>query len=201
MLKRTAIQGDARRILLEKYLRGEFAREPSPQARRESKGGAPASLSQEQVWLHSKENTAMPQIYIESITIYRTGSLDLDVLKRSFGEILRRHEIWRGSFEMIEGRLRQVIGETSDFPLTVIDLRDWPADERERQANRIGNAQAKQPFDLRRGPLVRATLVSLGDQQHRLYIDMHQIITDGISVFQILPTELALLYESFLTGN
>ncbi|HEY6969694.1 MAG TPA: condensation domain-containing protein [Candidatus Angelobacter sp.] len=201
MLKTTANQSEARRILLDKYLRGEFARGPSPKLRRDGKGEAPASLSQEQVWLHSQEDGANPQTYTESITIYRNGPLDLDALKQSLKEILRRHEIWRSSFEMNEGQLRQVIGAITDFPLTVVDLRDPPASEREQEATRIGNAQARRPFDLRRGPLVRATVVSLNDQHHRLYIDMHQIITDGISVFQILPMELASLYDSFLTGN
>jgi hypothetical protein len=201
MLKKTANQSDARRILLDKYLRGEFAQAPSAQPRRDSQGGALASLSQEQVWLHSKENAATPQIYTESITIRRTGSLDRNVLKQSLREILRRHEVWRASFEMIQGQLRQIVGDATEFPLTVVDLRDWPASEREQEAIRIGSMQARMPFDVRRGPLVRATVVSLGDQQHRLFIDMHQIITDGISVYQILPMELAALYDSFLTGN
>lgn len=201
MLKTTATQSDARRLLFEKYVRGEFAREPSPHLRRDSKGVIPASLSQEQVWLHAKEDKVSPETYTESITIYHNGPLDLNILKQSLGEILRRHEIWRTSFEMNEGQLRQIIGESTEFPLTVADLRAWPASEWEREATRIGNAQARRPFDLGCGPLVRATVVSLSDQQHRLYLDMHQIITDGISVFQILPAELASLYESFLTGN
>jgi hypothetical protein len=187
MLKTAANQSDARRLLFEKYVRGEFAREPSPHLTKDSKGIAPASLSQEQVWLHAKEEKVIPETYTESITIYRNGPLDLSILKQSLGEILRRHEIWRASFQMNEGRLRQVIGESTEFPLTVADLRAWPASEREREAARIGNAQARRPFDLGCGPLVRATVVSLSDQQHRLYLDMHQIITDGISVFQILP--------------
>ena len=201
MLKTIDNQAEARRILLDKYLRGEFARGPSTLPRRNGKEGVLASLSQEQVWLHSQKNPAIPQIYNESITIYRKGSLDLSVLKQSLREILRRHEIWRTSFEMIDGQLRQVIREATEFPLAVVDLSAWPATEREQVATRVGNEQARKPFDLSRGPLVRATLVSLSDQQHRLYFDMHQMITDGISVYHILPLELVSLYDSFLTGN
>lgn len=201
MVKTIAKQSEARRILLDKYLRGEFARESLPQLRRESSEGVLASLSQEQVWLHSQENAAIPQTYNESITIYRTGLLDINILKQSLREILHRHESWRTTFEMSEGQLHQVIEETAEFPLTVIALHGGPVSEREQEATRIGNAQARCPFDLSRGPLVRATVVSLDDQRHRLYIDMHQIITDGISVFQILPMELASLYDSFLAGN
>lgn len=201
MLKETTDQSEARRILLDKYLRGEFAREPSPKHGTERNGAVRVSLSQEQLWLHSQEYASTPEMYTESITIHRTASLKLTVLERSLREILRRHELWRSSFEISGGHLYQVVGEATEFPLTAVDLQSCPESERERKATEIGHAQARQPFDLRRGPLVRATLVSLGDQQHRLYIDMHQIITDGISAFQLLPTELAFLYDSFLAGN
>lgn len=201
MPKESITQSEARRSLLEKYLRGEFARGSSPQLRRDKNEGVRASLSQEQLWLHAQENAAIPEIYNESITIYRNAPLDLDALKQSLREILRRHEIWRTSFEMSGGQLHQVIGEPAEFPLTVVDLRGLPASARDREAARIGCAQARQLFDLRRGPLVRASLVSLGDQQHRLYIDMHQIITDGISAFQVLPRELASLYDSYRSGK
>jgi len=201
MLKETTVQSDARRILLDKYLRGEVGRETSPRLRTRRKGTVRASLSQEQLWLHSEEYAAIPEMYTESITIYRTAPLDLNVLQQSLREVLRRHELWRTSFEIKEGQLYQVVEEAAEFPLTVVDLRGCPAGERERKATQIGNAQAQHPFNLHHGPLVRATIVSLGDQQHRLYIDMHQIITDGISAFQVLPTELASLYDSFLAGK
>jgi hypothetical protein len=202
MQKMTADQIDARRILLEKYLRGECTAPLSPQIRKVSKRGAIVSLSQEQLWLHAQEYAAIPEIYTESITIYRNGPLDLKVMKESLREVLRRHELWRSSFEVGEdGRLLQMVEEETEFPVAVVDLSGWPASQQEREATRIATAQAQQPFELRRGPLVRATLVSFGDQQHRLFIDMHQIITDGLSAFQVLPVELASLYDSFLIGT
>src|SRR6185312_14799728 len=174
MKKMTANQIDSRRILLEKYLRGECTVPLSPQirkvSRKVSKRGTVVSLSQEQLWLHAQEYAAIPEIYTESITIYRNGPLDLKVMNESLREILRRHELWRSSFEVGEdGRLLQVVEEETEFPLAVVDLSAWPASQQEREATRIATAQAQQPFDVRRGRLVRATLVSLGDQQHRLY--------------------------------
>jgi hypothetical protein len=201
MQKMTADQIDARRILLEKYLRGECTPPLSPQIRKVSKKGAVVSLSQEQLWLHAQEYAAIPEIYTESITIYRNGPLDLMVLKDSLREVLHRHELWRSSYEVGEdGRLLQMVEEETEFPVAVVDLSAWPTSQQEREAIRIATAQAQQPFDVRKGPLVRATLVSLSDQQHRLFIDMHQIITDGLSAFQVLPLELASLYDSFLIG-
>jgi len=201
MLTKNVHLSDARRILLNKYLRGDFAWGVLPQHKEDRKGEALASLSQEQIWLHSKESTAVPQTYTESITLHHTGPLDVGVLECSLREILRRHELWRSSFEMRQGQLCQVVRDETEFPLTVIDLRDWLVIDRGQQAIRVGSAQARQPFDLQKGPLVRATLVWLSDRQQQLYIDMHQMVTDGVSVFQILPIELTSLYHSFLASR
>jgi hypothetical protein len=200
MSTKTANLSAAQRILLDKYLRWDFSRGVLPQHKRD-KREALASLSQEQIWVHSKESTAVPQTYNESITLHHTGALDVGALEHSLGEILHRHEVWRSSFEMRNGQLCQMVGKDTGFPLTVINLSEWPAMDREQEATRVGSAQAQQPFDLQKGPLVRATLVWLTDQQQRLYIDMHQMVTDGISVFQILPMELTSLYNSFLAGR
>jgi hypothetical protein len=197
MLRKTPDLSDARRILLDKYLRGDFALGILPRRKRDHKEGTLPSLSQEQIWLHSRESTAVPQMYTESITLYHTGPLDVGVLQQSLREILRRHELWRSTFELRQGELCQMVRDETDFPVAVVNLSDWPAIDREQEATRIGSAQAQQPFDLQMGPLVRATAVWFSDHQQRLYIDMHQIVTDGISVFHILPMELTTLYDSF----
>jgi Condensation domain len=144
----------------------------------------------------------MPPLYNETITIHRTGPLNIAALQRSLLEILRRHEAWRTTFGMKDGQVRQVIRSLpEEFPLAVIDLSRKPRIERLTETLRLATEQASERFDLERGPLVRALLVSLDDLQHRLFINMHQIITDGISVYEVLPTELVRLYESFATGT
>ena len=60
---------------------------------------------------------------------------------------------------------------------------------------------ARQPFDLKRGPLLRATLVRLANTDQRLFISAHLSIIDGVSVYQILPFELSVLYEAFSSGK
>ena len=193
---------DAKRILLEKFVRGELAHGPIPRARiQEREGELPLSLSQEQVWLRSQVTGKVPPLYNETITIHRTGPLCVETLQKSLLEMLRRHELWRTTFEMREGKLRQVIHSVpKEFPLSVVDLSGTPYLYRDGQALRLATEHARAPFDLERGPLVRAVLVSLDSQQHRLFVNMHQIITDGISVYEVLPTELATLYESFASG-
>lgn len=194
---------DAKRILLEKCVRGEFVPAPIPLARtRQRKAELPLSLSQEQVWLQAQASGGVPPFYNETITIHRTGSLSIAALRRSLLEIIRRHQAWRTTFVMQNGQTHQVIHSVpEEFPLSVVDLSHKPPTEGIREGLRLATEQARDPFDLERGPLVRALLVCLADRQHRLFVNMHQIITDGISVYEVLPTELTTLYESYATGT
>jgi surfactin family lipopeptide synthetase A len=82
-----------------------------------------------------------------------------------------------------------------------VDLSGVPGVNREAAALQLATEEARSPFDLQGGPLVRATLVTLSDHDHRLFLTMHQIIVDGISVYDIIPSELATLYEAFSTGR
>jgi len=144
----------------------------------------------------------LPPIYNESITLHRTGPLDSAVLERAFAEIIRRHEIWRTTFNLLNGVLAQVIHPAPfTVSLSVVDLKGIAEGSREAEALRVATEDAQRPFDLKRGPLVRAQLVNLDDQRHRLYFTMHQSIVDGVSVYQILPSELIVLYEAFSAGK
>ncbi|HEY0170670.1 MAG TPA: condensation domain-containing protein, partial [Pyrinomonadaceae bacterium] len=83
--------------------------------------------------------------------------------------------------------------------LPVIDLGGLPADEREAEAERRANEEARRPFDLARGPLLRAALLRLGPQDHVLTFAMHHIVSDGWSL-GILTREVSALYEAFSAG-
>ena len=129
MKKMTANQIDSRRILLEKYLRGECTVPLSPQirkvSRKVSKRGTVVSLSQEQLWLHAQEYAAIPEIYTESITIYPpNGPLDLKVMNESLREVLRRHELMAQQ----PSKCARTVGRSkwskkkTEFPLAVVEL-------------------------------------------------------------------------------
>jgi hypothetical protein len=194
-----------KRQLLEKYRRGELAdSEPDRHAVTRRPVGAPAllSLTQEQVWLNERATPGAPPFYNESITMHRHGPVDATVLERCLREIIRRHEIWRTTYDMIHGQAMAVIHPPpSTFSLPRVDLRPLPAGRREAEALRIATEQAQLPFDLREGPLLRATLVTLNQEDHRLFFTMHQSIVDGVSVYQVLPVELTALYEAFSAGK
>src|SRR3977135_3492352 len=116
---------DAKRALLEKYLRGGLA--PSAEswsiARRPPGEPARPSFGQEQLWLHS-QMVADLLIYNEPVTVRRTGPLDVPALKQSLKEIIRRHEAWRTNFTLADGQLVQLVHPVLDLELPIIDLRE-----------------------------------------------------------------------------
>jgi amino acid adenylation domain-containing protein len=194
---------EAKRRLLEKYLRSMPAGNgavpritPRPQDK-----PAPLSFSQEQVWLHAQMTGDVP-FYNEPITIHRRGALDVAVLERCLLEIIRRHEIWRTTFDVAAGEPVQVVHPApTTFPLPVIDLRQLPEKERCAEAVRLATADARRPFDLKLGPLVRALLVRTRHEEHRLYLSVHQIVFDAVTAYQVLLPELTSLYEAFAAGQ
>jgi hypothetical protein len=199
---------EAKRKLLEMQTRGIDAPSASSESQLKSQikrfareNPAPLALAQEQVWRLDQTAGKLTPLHNESITIHRHGMCDPAILERSFAEIIRRHEVWRTTFEEHAGKLVQIVHSASSFELPVSDLRSLPEGERERKAIELATEDARQPFDLAKGPLFRARLVRMDESKHRLYLTAHQIIVDGITVFDLFPFELTALYESFSAGT
>lgn len=196
---------DTKRRLLERYLqdRGSPATRSAASIPRRPPGeAAPLSPSQEQIWLLERALPAPFPVHNESITIYRSGPLDVELLQRSFTEVIRRHEAWRTRFEVVDGQPFQKIEPApSPFPVHVVDVRHLPESSRESDAMHIVGEEIQKTYDLERGPLVHATLVRLDDEEARFFVMMHQAVIDGISGYQILPHELASIYEALAAGQ
>jgi amino acid adenylation domain-containing protein len=192
---------DAKRSLLEKCLSGNpgSATEAKAHISPRPRGSvAPLSLTQEQVWLHGQVTPAEVPVYNETLTIRRTEPLNVVALERTFAEIIRRHEIWRTTFELHDGQSVQVIHPAeAGFRLPFVDLRDIPEAERERVAVRIARETASTPFDLREGPLLRTMLVKLGESDHRLFLTFHQLVFDGVTAYQVFLPEMDAIYRAF----
>ncbi len=161
------------------------------------------SFSQEQLYLRELQAPEIPPLYNECVTLHIAGPLDVRILERCFTEIIRRHESWRTTFDSIGEKPVQVSHPAPEMPirLPLVDLRVLPRKEREAEAIRLVGEDARRPFDMRRGPLLRPTLVRMDDAEHRLYLIAHQIILDGMSAYQIFPSEMALLYKAFCNGQ
>jgi hypothetical protein len=168
--------------------------------------GHPAPLSSWQlhVWNHVQlANRLSPgaQLFNETITVHRHGSLDVAALEKSLNEILRRHQAWRTTFHTIDGQARQIVNAPANNSLAVFDLRHLAPLDQEREVLRLGNQDVREPFDLENGPLVRTRLLRLDEHEWRLLLSVHQILLDGVSVYHVFLPELMTLYKAFSTNQ
>ncbi|NBI31294.1 condensation domain-containing protein, partial [Chengkuizengella marina] len=125
------------------------------------------------------------------------GALNVVALEQSFREIVRRHESLRTIFQKDENEEAvQVILPEPDFILDVVNMEESGETSEQQQPVQI-EAEAKRPFDLAAGPLFRATLYRLGEQEHGLLLNMHHIVSDGWSQ-GVLIQEWKTLYTAFV---
>src|ERR687886_738282 len=129
-----------------------------------------------------------------------TGSLHVAALQQSLDEIVQRHEALRTTFAMVNGEPIQVIAPVLALTLPLVDLRELPQAQQEASVERLATEEAMRPFDLAQGPLLRATLLQLGQAEPVLLLVMHHIVSDGWSM-GVLIRELAALYEAFSMGK
>ena len=191
----------AKQVLLNRYLRGAGPVDVAAVRPRPRAVVAPLSPTQEELYWRELRAAANAPLYNECITIRLPGNLQPAVLERAFHEIVRRHEIWRTTFETTAGTPAQYVQPFQATEFDTLNLADVPQHEREDEAVRIISDKIRRPFQLNRGPLLRPTLVRMAESEHRLYLVAHQIILDGMSAYRIFPSELALLYQAFLNGK
>ncbi|HLW00770.1 MAG TPA: condensation domain-containing protein [Ktedonobacterales bacterium] len=198
----TANLSKTKQALLQKYAHGAL-RQSTPKAssipRRAGEGPIPLSFAQEQIWLHN-QMIAVP-IYNDCISLHLPGPLDVAALEQSLNEIVRRHEILRTTFPVINGQPVQLVHPPWAFSLPVIDLRSLPESEREAEGIRLGREDIRQPFNPAQGPLFRVKLICLNDKEYRLLWIVHHLLGDGVSWYEALLPELATLYEAFSQGQ
>jgi hypothetical protein len=194
---------EAKRRLLERYLQqGSAESAPATIPTRPRDQTAPLSLSQEQLWLRETNIPGIPPLYNECVTIRMAGRLDVRVLESSLLEVIRRHEIWRTSYEVRDGEPVQVVHTPpSEVSLPVFDLSNRSVAAREAESRHEAESLVRDSFDLQAGPLLRFKLVKIGDFEYQLLLCAHLSIVDGVSVYQVFPTELAALYVALSSGK
>ncbi len=159
----------------------------------------PLSAAQERVWLECQLDAASPTAH-RPVALRLEGPLDEAALERALNEILVRHEILRAVVWEEDGQPWQEIRPHAAIGLERKDLCGQPADAREAEARRIASEEAWKPFDLTRGPLVRAVLLRLDERLHVLLLLTHHIVFDGWSE-AVLLGELRRLYAAFSRGE
>lgn len=193
---RIAQLSPAKRALLELRLKQGSTREAQPIRPRTNHTSAEVSFAQQRLWFldQIEENRAL---YNVPRAMHLSGTLDIPALQRTLNELVSRHEPFRTYFASIDGVLRQIISEKAELPLTLIDL---SGDERADRATQIIREESLRPFDLARGPIMRASLLRLGEHEHILLLCTHHIVSDAWSA-GILFRELEALYNAFSTGE
>ena len=192
----------AKRALIElKVLKKTAAAgEPQPLISRRPEGApVPLSFYQQGLWVLSQ---LMPEtsLYHVPKAVRLTGVLDVAALEKTLNHLVARHEALRTTFATTDGVPMQVISESLAMALPVFDLRELAEAEKEPELRRLLREETRRPFDFEHGPLIRALLVRLAEQEHVLLIAMHHIITDGWSV-GIMHREFMALYEAFSSGQ
>ncbi|HET7233763.1 MAG TPA: amino acid adenylation domain-containing protein [Longimicrobium sp.] len=162
-------------------------------------GALPLSFSQQRLWFIDQLEPGSAA-YNLPYALRLRGPVDADALERALAELARRHESLRTRFVTVDGQAAQVIDPAGPVQLARVDLSDRPADEREAALRTLVAEEALRPFDLAAGPLMRSTLVRLGDEDHALLFTLHHIISDGWST-AILVREVAELYGAFTEGR
>jgi len=155
------------------------------------------SFAQQRLWFLDSLAPGNPSYNV--LTALRlTGKLNFTALTQTFNELVRRHEILRTTFVMVEGQPVQVIAGSLIIPIRLIDLRnEFENQERETQARRLASQEAQRCFNLTTGPLLRLTLLQLDEVEYVLLLNLHHIIADGWSI-GVLIKELGTLYKAFL---
>lgn len=191
-----------RRAVLEKRLSvGTSGDAESPSRSPHTRSGPlPLSVSQSQLWYLS-QLAPDSRAYNELVSIRKTGALDIAAVRRALTEVVRRHESLRTTFPVLDGVPSQIVLEPTKIDVPLLDLSHLDPREAERRAFGVAAADTAAPYDLAHGPLLRVRLIRITDEDHRLYLSMHHLLVDGVTLHSVLFPEFVALYRDYAAGE
>ncbi len=161
----------------------------------------PLSFAQERLWFLDRLEPGRA-VYNLPLALVLRGRLDRRALAASLGAVVARHEVLRTTFAENDLGPMQVVAppaaEAAAPPL--VDLAALPAWRLETVAAALGAEEAARPFDLARGPLLRAALVRLAEERHVVLFTMHHVVSDGWSM-GVLVREVGAVYSAAVAGR
>jgi amino acid adenylation domain-containing protein len=184
-----------RQAFLER-LHGELsARSSKPEiTKRDDQGSAPLSLAQESLWLFQQlfpDNTVLNTFR----TLRAIRPFDQGILELALTEIVRRHDVLRTNFRVIDESPVQVIRPPEPMTIGVLDLTELPLADRKAELVRWLRMRTAEPFDLAEDALFRADVVQMTEDDQIVLFNLHHIICDGWSL-GVLVRETTLLYDA-----
>ncbi|MGY2378631.1 condensation domain-containing protein, partial [Pseudomonas sp. SDO524_S393] len=152
----------------------------------------PLSYAQERQWFLWQLDPDSAAYHVPGALRLR-GRLDKAALQRSFDTLVARHESLRTRLQLDEEQRSQQVLDHG-----VIEIAESAVDETQLQA-RV-EAEIARPFDLQQGPLLRVSLLALGEEDHVLVLVQHHIVSDGWSM-GVMVQELMRLYAAYSLGQ
>ncbi|HET7233244.1 MAG TPA: amino acid adenylation domain-containing protein [Longimicrobium sp.] len=201
VVKRLQGLSPERRKLLELRLNAqrEQAAGPELRARPRTGGAAPLSFAQARLWVLDRMDPG-GAAYNMSHPLRIRGALDVGALARALDALRARHETLRTTIAERDGEPVQVIHPPVPVDLPLDDLSFLSQEDRETEVGRRVDQDANTGFDLVAGPLLRASLLRLSDDEHVLLLTMHHIVSDGWSM-GIISRELGEAYAALREGR
>ncbi|NJO94018.1 MAG: amino acid adenylation domain-containing protein [Hydrococcus sp. RM1_1_31] len=187
--------------LLSKKVGEKSTKTPKKQviARRNQFDELPLSFAQQRLWFLAQLEPDNP-FYNQPIALRLSGKLQISVLKQSLEAIVKRHEILRTNFVIVEGKATQIINRAEELLLPVVNLEKLDPIAQEQEIHNLARQEAQRSFNLEQDSLLRVTLLQLEKTEHIVLFTTHHIVCDEWSI-AILIKEIATLYEAFLEGK
>jgi amino acid adenylation domain-containing protein/non-ribosomal peptide synthase protein (TIGR01720 family) len=170
-----------------------------PLERLPREGPVPLSSAQRRLWFLQQMDPGSAAYNLPA-ALHLRGPLAVSALQASCSEIVRRHEVLRTTFPLLDGEPLQEVGPAALPVLPVVDLSGLAAEQRAGEARALAGAEARRPFDLARGPVLRLRLLQLASEEHTVLLNAHHIAFDGWSL-SVFARELAALYGACSQGQ
>jgi amino acid adenylation domain-containing protein/non-ribosomal peptide synthase protein (TIGR01720 family) len=198
--KRIASLSEDKRKLFKARLAGRrpdaAAGESDTILRRPAQSTSVLSYAQQRLWFLDQLVPGNP-FYTESSATRFQGALNVPALERAINEIVRRHEVLRTTFRLVDGRPEAVVAPELRIALSVTDLGQMPPPEQDKEILRLATEESRRPFQLERGPLLRTALIKCGPLDWIFLASLHHIVCDAWSS-SVFAHELSELYTAFV---
>ncbi|HEU4560010.1 MAG TPA: amino acid adenylation domain-containing protein, partial [Longimicrobium sp.] len=159
----------------------------------------PLSFAQQRLWFIDQLEPGSTTYHIPFALRLR-GALVRGALVRALDRIVARHEALRTAFHAVDGEPVQRIAPVDESAFRLVEHDLHAAPDAEGELHRLVSDEARAPFDLEHGPLIRGRLVRMEADDHVLLLTMHHIVSDGWSM-GVLHRELGALYAAFARGE
>jgi amino acid adenylation domain-containing protein len=157
------------------------------------------SFSQERMWfIHQLAPESAAYNMYGSLRV--EGELNIPAVEQTFNIMIERHAILRTTFDVVDGVPVQIIATQAPITIPLFDLKPLHSSEQDEQVRELIRQNAKQPFDLVNGPLLRILLLELAEEEHIIFVGMHHIISDQWSG-GVIMREFSAIYNAICTNT